>query len=443
MTLKSSLLFASRLIFPRSSLKSSARRSVLGAILCIAISLVPLIVVISVSDGMISGMTKRIIGLSSSDLQVFIARSSNYAESNENFTGFANLFNKVQGVTGSFPQIECDALAAGKNYRTGAKVRAVEPKIFLENQSFSKLFNVLDGNVNNFISEKKSAVIGQKLSELLNLKAGDSFRIVMANQNSNGSISPKVSTFKVAAIISSGYQELDALWIFIPLEDGFSVIPHKSANFSVMLETNETFSKNLNLIQNECSEIVSGNGLVYNWKELNEAQFENFSSTKVLLVFIMFLIVLVAAVNISSAIVMLVMERRREIAILKSLGGTKSGITLSFIIAGISCGFFGILFGFPIGILLSVNANSLVSFIEKIVNLFARISFVLGGGKMESFSAIHLLNPEYYLTTIPISVPVPELVGICGAVLVLSFVVSVLPALNAGKEKPLDIFRKL
>ena len=72
MTLKSSALFAFRLIFPRTAQKSSARRSVLGAIVCIGISLVPLIVVLSVSEGMIGGMTQRIIGLSSSDLECFI-----------------------------------------------------------------------------------------------------------------------------------------------------------------------------------------------------------------------------------------------------------------------------------------------------------------------------------------------------------------------------------
>ncbi len=442
MTIKSSFLFAKRLVFPRSSIKSSARKSVLGAMFCIGISLIPLVVVISVSDGMIGGMTKRIIGLSSGDLQVFVARTSEYSESCENLNGFANLFRKVSGVTGVFPQIEGDALAAGKNYRTGARIRAVEPEIFSENKSFSELFNIVSGSLDKFSAEKNYAVIGQKLSELLNLSPGDSFRIVTARQNSGGAISPKVSLLKVAAIVSSGYQELDSLWVFIPLEAGFSVIPSKSANFSVMIATDQTFSEELESIQEECNEIAYGSGLVYNWKELNESQFENFSSTKVLLIFIMFLIVLVAAVNISSAIVMLVMERRREIAILKSIGGTNRGIALSFIIAGVACGVCGIVIGIPVGILLAVNANGLVSFIEKIVNLVAKLSFVAGGGSAETFSSIHLLNPEYYLTTIPVTVPVNEILLICAAVIVLSFIVSILPAVNAGKEKPLDIFRK-
>lgn len=442
MTLKSSLLFAFRLIFPRSSKKSSARRSVLGAMICIGISLIPLVVVLSVSDGMIGGMTRRLIGLSTSDLENFISRRSSFAESKEKFTAYANLFSDVPGVTGAFPQIESDGLAAGKSYRIGARIRAVEPDIFFKNNDFSTLFEIFDGDMNSFCSDPKSAVIGTKMAELLNLRAGGTFRLITTNIRSNGGVTPKVSTFKVAAIVSSGYQEMDALWIFIPLETGFSVIPREAANFSVMIKTSETFSGKLSQIQQECEKACGGNGLMYSWKELNSSQFENFSSTKVLLIFIMFLIVLVAAVNISSAIVMLVMERRREIAILKSIGGTSRGITLSFLIAGIVCGFCGILLGLPVGLLLSVNANELVSFTEKIVNFFSRITYILSGGSADGFSQVHLLDPAYYLTTIPISIPFAELFAVCVSVLLLSLIVSVVPAVKAGKEKPLDIFRK-
>lgn len=414
----------------------------LGAMLCIGISLIPLIVVLSVADGMIGGMTQRIVGLSTSDLESFVSRTCLYSESKEELETYSELFLKVPGVTGVFPQIESDGLAAGKNYRTGARIRAVNPDIFQKNQDFATLFETIDGDVSSFGKNPKSAVLGQKMAEMLDLKAGDSFRLITTKHTAKGGISPQVSMFKVSAVISSGYQELDALWIFIPLETGFSVIPRQSANFCVMIKTEDPFSKKLDAIQIRCGEICSGSGLVYSWKELNAGQFENFSSTKVLLIFIMLLIVLVAAVNISSAIVMLVMERRKEIAILKSIGGTNKGITAAFLITGVICGFCGILIGLPLGLFLSVNANALISFMEFIMNLFARIGYILGGGSAETFSQIHLLDPAYYLTSIPISIPVTELCIICVAVLVLSLVVSVIPAMNAGREKPLDIFRK-
>ena len=159
-----------------------------------------------------------------------------------------------------------------------------------------------------------------------------------------------------------------------------------------------------------------------------------------MLVFIMTLIVLVAAVNISSALIMLVMERRREIAILKSLGGTPNGITLSFLLTGLAAGGAGLLIGLPFGLLVSVNINKIIVFTENVLNAFLKIVYIIGGGV--EFNAFRLLNPDYYLTEIPVSVPFSELFFMCGAVMLLSLAVSILPAVKAGKENPLEIFRK-
>ena len=88
MTVKSSLMFAKSLIFPKTERKSSARRSLFGALLCIGLSIVPLIVVLSVSNGMIEGMTERIIGLSSSHIQAYVATSCQEVKSFEEFKDF-------------------------------------------------------------------------------------------------------------------------------------------------------------------------------------------------------------------------------------------------------------------------------------------------------------------------------------------------------------------
>ncbi|MBQ1181905.1 MAG: ABC transporter permease, partial [Treponema sp.] len=188
---------------------------------------------------------------------------------------------------------------------------------------------------------------------------------------------------------------------------------------------------------------ASGIGFVYRWNELNVAQFQNFSSTKMMLILIMILIVLVASINIASAIVMLVMERKKEIAILKSIGASSSGIALSFILAGVFCGLTGVVIGLPIGLICSVNVNEIIFFIEKIVNFCSKILYIIKGNNIESFVATNLMDPAYYLTHIPITIPVQELLLIVISVLFLSFLVSLIPSIKAGKEKPLDIFRKV
>jgi len=365
MTVKSSLLFAARLIFPRTDKKSSARRSLSGALLCIGISLVPLIVVLTVSNGMIQGMTVRIIGLSSSHMEAFVMKKADEASSPEKLAAFASYLAETDGVTAAYPEVDAAALAAGTAYRTGVQVRGVQPGIFSDNASFRSLFKVTDGGFGGFLPGSRTAVVGQKTAELLGLKNGSTFRIITAAAGEDGTVVPRTALFTVAAIVSSGYQELDAMWVFIPLDTAYAVIKPGTGQYSVLLETADAFSPDIVRIQRACENAAGGIANIYRWDELNQSEYENFSSTKVMLVFIMLLIVLVASINISSALVMLVMERRREIAIMKSLGGTSRGITLSFLITGMAAGCGGVLAGLPVGLVCAVNVNKIVRFFEK------------------------------------------------------------------------------
>ena len=106
--------------------------------------------------------------------------------------------------------------------------------LFEKNHSYASLFSVLQGNV-DLSAEKNTAIIGQKIAADLNLNAGSKFRLITAAVK-NGRIIPKVTTFTVAGIVSCGYQELDALWVFIPIEKGFSILPLESSVASVNKE---------------------------------------------------------------------------------------------------------------------------------------------------------------------------------------------------------------
>jgi lipoprotein-releasing system permease protein len=139
---------------------------------------------------------------------------------------------------------------------------------------------------------------------------------------------------------------------------------------------------------------------------------------------------------------MLVMERRREIAILKSIGATPSGITFAFIITGITCGLGGLAIGLPFGLLAAVNANQIVQLIEKAVNAIAKIGYLLKGVPVEEIKAIKLMDPAYYLQTIPVNLPFSQVMLICLSTALLALVVSIVPSVKAGKEKPLEILRK-
>ena len=428
MKLSYAFTFAKSLIFPKAEKKSVARKSLFGAMLCIGLSIVPLVVVISVTNAMIEGMTERIIGLSSSHIQAFVAANISKVKSAQSFIEYAEECTAVRGVKNVYPQVEISALAAGKNGRTGIELRALQKDIFNRNQSFKNLFEVCEGDLTDF-----TAVIGKKLSEDMNLHPGDTIRII-TTRSVGEKIVPKLTSFKVSAVISSGYQELDQFWVFIPLEAAYEKLAMDSATYNVMIETENAFSPDLVRIQLQLSDNFGRYANVYRWDQIHSSEFENFSSTKVMLVFVMMLIVLVACVNISSAIVMLVMERQKEIAILKSIGAKPAGITLAFLLASLACGAGGIIIGLPLGILFTIFSNQIVNGLERLVNFFS----ALGGG-----GPVHLMDPAYYLAEIPVRIPVNQIILIVVSVLFLSLVVSYIPSKKAGKEKPLDILRKV
>ena len=436
MTFSYSLKFAKSLIFPKSEKKSIARKSLFGAVLCIGLSIVPLIVVTSVTNGMIDGMTERIIGLSSSHIQAYVSPNISKVKTVEEFIEYANDTAAVKGITGIYPEVDISAIAAGKKGRSGIEIRAVEKDIFVRNQSFAKLFEVSEGEIDSFVNpgedSRAGAVIGKKLAEDLELHAGDNFRII-TTKTSGEKMVPKLTTFRIAAVVSSGYQELDQFWVFIPIEAAYSSLSMESATYNVMLETEDAFAPELVAIQRRVGERFGRYANVYRWDQIHTAEFENFSSTKVMLVFVMMLIVLVATVNISSAIVMLVMERQKEIAILKSIGAKPRGITFAFLTAAFACGAGGLVLGLPIGIILTVFSNQIVHGLEKLINMFA----VMGG-----HAEVHLMDPAYYLAEIPVEIPVIQIILIAVSVLILSVLVSYIPSRKAGREKPLEILRK-
>lgn len=436
MNFKSSFLFAKRILFPKSGRASIARKSLFGAVLCIGISLMPLVVVLTVSNGMIEGITGRLISLSSSHLEaVSFEKDAGVLEE-----AAAAALNNPQ-VTEAYPMIEFSALAAANSKRCGISVRALPTGVFKNLKSYKELFEAKDGSIQNFNDSANAVLIGQGIAEKLCLKAGDNIRLVTASKNDLLGAVPSVKNYRVAAIVSCGYRELDALWLFMPYAQAKKLSIQSDSTHSVMCEVQDPFSKNLPQIQASLKKLLGKSFRVYRWDQLNRSQYENFSSTKILLIFIQLLIVLVAAVNISSALIMLVLERRREIAILKSLGASSKGVSLSFLMAGFACGAGGLLLGIPFGLLFSVNINGIISFAEKLLNCVFRGLYFLMNNDIINYKQIRLLDEEYYLKVIPIDIPFAELFLIGIATLLLSLAASLLPASKAGKERPLDTLR--
>lgn len=425
---------------------SNARKSLYGAIVGIGISLVPLVTVLVVSDGMIDGITARIVELSTSHLRVVDYTGA--SGTTESLAGLESLAaSVVEGdmtdrVRAAWAERQGLALAIGKAGRAGATIRAVGSDFFSGNDAVRSLLSVIDGNLS--FEGANDAFIGKKLAADIGVAVGDSFRILTISNNPDGTTVPRFSSFRVKAIVSSGYQELDALWVFIPLERGFSILPAETSATFVSVRVDDAYGS-IDPVRASVMRSLPDGFSVYTWKELNFAQYQSFNTTRTLLLFIMLLIVLIASVNVSSALVMLVMERRREIAILKSTGASPDGIAFAFLLAGFLTGLGGVVIGLPSGIFCAVHINELFTALERAINAGNRLMRILAGSFQNGdilTAEIHLLDPAYYLEVIPVRLQAGELFLIAAGTLILSVLVSLLPALRAGREKPLDTIRK-
>ena len=426
---------------------SNARKSLYGALFGIGISLVPLVAVLVVSDGMVEGISARLIELSSSHIRVSAYSPGEDSFGNAEKTGTIASRIVSGDMTGKIlaaePERQGLALAVGKTGRSGATVRAVNPSFFAAGSGPASLMTVSEGRLS--LEAPDSALVGKKLASDIGLHVGDTFRLLTMRENPDGSTVPRFSSFKVAGIVSSGYQEIDAIWVFIRLERGFSVLSGPSSATFINVRTINAYDPGLDAVRFSIERSLPDGFSVYTWKELNRAQFQSFNTTRTLLLFIMLLIVFIASVNVSSALVMLVMERRQEIAIMKSTGASPDTITFSFLFAGFLTGFGGVVIGLPVGVLCAVHINELFSLIENVMNGGARIMQIIAGITQKSaiLPPVHLLDPAYYLERIPVHLDFGELFMIAAGTLILSLLVSLVPALRAGSEKPVDAIRKL
>lgn len=439
MNLLPSLSFGFRLVFPKSNKNSSARKSMLGAILCIAVSIVPLVCVLSVSESLVSAMTQRLIGLSSGSIHGLVRKSSPLAKDYGQFEEYCRSIEEIPDVQAVWPEVNVWALAAGKNYRSGALVRGVREDIFKNNEAFSSMIEVLQGSLEDFGKNPKECVVSQVIAEKLDLHLGDSFRLVTTSSQ-DGNLRPKMTGFKVGAVVSSGYQEIDSLWIFVPIGETISFASEDTRTSSVLIDLEDPFSSNLYAVQQQVDKIAKGHVVVENWSEIHATRLERYTSTKFLLVLIMLLVVLIASVNISSALVMLVMERKKEIAIIKSVGASPSFVVAAFLFAGILSCVLGIALGLPLGLVVSLNINQIINALEFVLNKGMSFRSLFTGQWNQD--QIVLMDKAYYLSSIPVRIPIEQIVFLCFCVILLSAIVSIIPSVKAGKEKPLDIIRK-
>ncbi len=431
-----------------------------GAVIGVALAIVPLVVVLVVADGMIEGITARYMETATYHLQA----APYFRRSPAELDAAAAAIGAAPGVRAAYAEIQGPAVIlatpdpepageakaeraprrAGKT--SGALIRAVDPR-FLADPGAVAYLETVSGELS--LERSNEILLGEALAKSLGAKPGDLVSVVTARSSASGEggqgLAPKVTPFRVRGVLSSGYRELDALWALVSLKAGAKILSPETARPFVGVKTLAPFGSQeaeRKAVRSALAGLAAGgeDWSVSTWGEVERNLFKSFATTRALLLLVMALAVAVAAVNVGSALVMLVLERRRDLAILKSAGASPGQLGLVFLLAGLATGGLGSLIGIGVGAILAWRINDLIAAMEAVGTLAARAAALLAGRPLPE--AVRLLDPAYYLERIPVRIAPGDLAMVLGASLLLCFLASVLPARRASRLPPLEIFRK-
>jgi lipoprotein-releasing system permease protein len=313
--------------------------------------------------------------------------------------------------------------------KAGATIRAVDPSFWTDEGS-RRFLKTIAGSAE--LSGGGEVLLGGELARTIGAGAGDTVYIMSVRVASGGRNVPRTLPFTVKGIVSSGYRELDALWCIMDYESGRRLLaPELSQTFitAKIADPYRDASGTAWLVNR-----TLGSGCrVYTWKDLQRAQYSSYESTRQILLFIMALIVIVAAVNVSSAASMLVIERQRDIAVLKASGAGPGAVSRIFLWASFLTGLSGALPGIALGLLIGRFINPVIHGMETLLSFFSGL-FHAG--------PVRILDPGYYLEVIPVIIDWKAVSLICLFTVLCSVLASWMPSRRAGKIRPIELLRR-
>jgi len=305
-----------------------------------------------------------------------------------------------------------EAVLLNKDYTKGIILRGYKKEDFLKLQIINNKSFI--GDKNNLINNNIS--IGKELSFSLNLKIGDKVSVISSAgiETIIGNL-PKQQTFIVNSIFDSGFSEFDHNVAFINLDylEDFFNLDESSRNLEVYLKDPSDIEKSKNLIQS-----IFKDEFIYTWSDMNSSLFSALKVERNVMFIILSLIIIVAAFNIISGLTILVKNKTREIAILKSIGVLNKSIIKIFFLVGVIIGSSATLFGIFLGIIFSI-------YIEKVRTLLSTIFNIS-------------LFPEeiYFLSKMPSEINFFSIFIISICSILITVIVSIFPAIKASKLDP-------
>lgn len=370
------------------------------SIIGIGIGVMAIILVIAVMTGFQDEIRERILGINPHVLVLSVQGEMREPQQ------VVEKLKTVDGVISASPFITFQAMAQGRSRLSGVVVKGLEPK---DAKFMGRL--IKEGSIDS-LGTNGSILLGKELAKELGLLPGDMFTLIVpfGGFSPAGAV-PETVKVRVGGIFETGMYEIDNLLTVMPLADAESIVGAGVSGIEVKLK--DVYSANE--VRNRITRQLGPGYFGRTWIEMNKNLFSALKLEKIVMFIILALIILVASFNIISSLVMTVMEKKKDIAILKAMGATNRSIMRVFVAEGLTIGVFGALLGTLVGYtLLEIQRR---------------------------YEIVKLSGDVYYITTLPMKISLLDVFFIAAITILLCLLSTLYPSFKASKIDPVETLR--
>jgi lipoprotein-releasing system permease protein len=331
----------------------------------------------------------------------------------------ADRVSKIDGIRLAAPIVEGQALASSPFNAAGVLVRGIRGPDLQKLSSIAN--NIKQGTLDGFDTSQGIA-IGRRLAEQLSVRAGDNLTLVAPK----GAVTPmgttpRIKAYRIVAVFEIGMSEYDAAFVFMPLPEAQAYFNRAGDVTAIEIYTND--ADRVDYFKGEVTKAAQRPIYMIDWRQRNSTFFNALQVERNVMFLILTLIVLVAALNIVSGLIMLVKDKGSDIAILRTMGATQGSIMRVFLITGASIGCVGTLVGFLLGTIVCLNIENIRQFVSWLTNT-------------------ELFSPElYFLSKLPADMSAGETTAVVVMALALSLLATLYPSWRAARLDPVDALR--
>ncbi len=374
----------------------------------VALGVTALTTVLSVMGGFHDDLQSKILGVNAHIVVL------SYTGKIKDHESLRKNINRIQGVSSSSPVVYGQVMLGFGDRANGVMVRGIEPEI--ESETTNVLEFIKEGSVGDFVNSPDipGIAVGRGLARGLGLFIGDEITMIspVGDIGPMGML-PKMKKFKVAAIFEVGMYEYDASLALVNMTDAQEFFKLDGDVTGIEVKVDNIYNS-----KEIAEKVESSLGSPYyarDWMEMNRNLFSALELEKYVMFLILVLVVLVASFNIISNLIMIVMEKAREIAVIKAMGAAKGGIMLIFMAHGLIIGLIGTIIGLASGYVL------------------CRL--------LETYQFINLPSDVYYLSYLPVRISMIEFLVVAFTAVFISFMATIYPSWQAAKMDPVEPLR--